>query len=40
MGDEVLQPIDQTYVRDAIDVVKVVQSCFDKEVAFPLIERF
>ena len=40
VGDEVLQPIDQTYVRDAIDVVKVVQSCFDKEVAFPLIERF
>lgn len=39
VGDEVLQPIDRTYVRDAIDVVKAVQSCFDKEVAFPLIER-
>lgn len=39
VGDEVLQSIDRTFVRDAIDVVKAVQSCFDKEVAFPLIER-
>lgn len=37
VGDEVLQSIDQTYARNAIDIVKIVQSCFDREVARPLI---
>lgn len=36
VDNEVLQPIEQEYASNAVNVVKVVQSCFEREVALPL----